>query len=90
MKTSEEILKPFLVNVETLNGNYIMVSKQEAISAMQEYAKQEAIAFNKFTDSNYINLSSGEDEAKWLKLNATHKDEFINDAELYEEYLKSK
>ena len=76
-------------NVENSNDNLLTVSKVEAELAMNVYAKQEAIAFSEFISTNKFKKVA---QGNGLNTNTVYKKggNFFTDAELYEEYLKSK
>jgi len=57
--------------------------------AMDEYAKQEAIAFKKWSDSFYIETGHDGNEAEYSHVSGENDERFTT-SELYEKYQQSK
>jgi hypothetical protein len=62
MKTKKEILEPFIFQEDT--NSYDVIYEEDALSAMEEYAKQTSIEFMKYVDAFYSQQVSSDSYEK--------------------------
>lgn len=83
MKTKEEIW-----NKRVAGWRLSMTDKgyKAAMEAMSEYAKQQAIAYNKYvTDNKWTRLPSG----RWRQFPYTYDNDPITTEQLYNQFIES-